>query len=72
MKAAVIQKFGDIPQYQDFPYPITGVGDVVIQVKAVVLENFDKMTAAQHDKAPAGRDVHSWFLRIGLSNVRFG
>ena len=45
MKAAVIQKFGDIPQYQDFPYPITGVGDVVIQVKAVVLENFDKMTA---------------------------
>jgi len=45
MKAAVIQKFGDTPQYQDFPYPTTGVDDVVIQVKAVALENFDKMTA---------------------------
>lgn len=45
MKAAVIQKFGDKPQYQDFPYPITGAADVVIQVKAVAPENFDKMTA---------------------------
>src|ERR1700722_5992615 len=45
MKAAVIDKFGDTPQYQDFPDPTSNVGDIAIQVKAVVLENFDKMTA---------------------------
>ena len=45
MKAAVINKFGDTPQCQDFPDPTPDVGDITIQVKAVVLENFDKMTA---------------------------
>jgi NADPH:quinone reductase-like Zn-dependent oxidoreductase len=46
MKAAVIQKFGDIPQYADFPDPIAGDEDVTILVEAAVLENFDKVTAA--------------------------
>ncbi len=46
MKAAVIKKFGDIPQYKDFPDPIVGNDDIFIQVKAVVLENFDKLTAS--------------------------
>lgn len=46
MKAAVIHTFGDIPQYEDFPDPVVENGDTVITVKAVVLENFDKMTAA--------------------------
>lgn len=46
MKAAVIQAFGDIPQYEQFPDPVLDEGDILIQVKAVVLENFDKMTAA--------------------------
>lgn len=46
MKAAVIRKFGDIPQYQDFPDPEITKDDILIDVKAVVLENFDKMVAA--------------------------
>jgi NADPH:quinone reductase-like Zn-dependent oxidoreductase len=47
MKAAVIQKFGDIPQYRDFPDPIAGDGDTSILVHAAVLENFDKITASE-------------------------
>jgi NADPH:quinone reductase-like Zn-dependent oxidoreductase len=46
MKAAVIRAFGDTPQYEDFPDPAEGGEDTIIQVRAVVLENFDKMTAA--------------------------
>jgi NADPH2:quinone reductase len=46
MKAAVIQKFGDIPRYSDFPDPVAGGGDVPVKVRAVVLENFDKLTAS--------------------------
>lgn len=46
MKAAVIEKFGDIPQYKDFPDPKVVNDDVLIEVKAVVLENFDKLTAS--------------------------
>lgn len=46
MKAAVVQKFGDIPQYSDFPDPEINTGDIPVDVKAVVIENFDKMVAA--------------------------
>src|SRR5215813_10439795 len=53
MKAAVIQKFGDVPQYTDFADPIPINGDVVIEVKAVVLENFDKATASGKHYASA-------------------
>jgi NADPH:quinone reductase-like Zn-dependent oxidoreductase len=42
MKAAVIHTFGDIPQYEDFRDPILGEGDVLVEVRAVALENFDK------------------------------
>jgi NADPH:quinone reductase-like Zn-dependent oxidoreductase len=45
MKAAIIHAFGDIPQYEQFPDPILEKDDTLIQVRAVVLENFDKMTA---------------------------
>jgi NADPH2:quinone reductase len=45
MKAAVINKFGDTPQYEDFPEPNIESGDTLIHTKAVVLENFDKMAA---------------------------
>lgn len=45
MKAAVINDFGEIPCYEDFPDPIPGKDEMLIQVKAVVLENFDKMVA---------------------------
>ncbi|WP_040203590.1 quinone oxidoreductase family protein [Neobacillus jeddahensis] len=43
MKAAVLQKFGDTPRYQDFPDPVPSQNEVLIQVKAVTLENIDKM-----------------------------
>jgi NADPH2:quinone reductase len=46
MKAAVIRAFGDTPEYADFPDPTVDGEDTLIQVRAVVLENFDKMTAA--------------------------
>ena len=46
MKAAVIRTFGDIPHYEEFPDPTPDKDDTLIQVQAVVLENFDKMTAA--------------------------
>ncbi len=45
MKAAVLHEFGAIPVYEDFAEPVEVDGDVVVQVKAVALENFDKMTA---------------------------
>jgi NADPH2:quinone reductase len=46
MKAAVIYKFGDTPRYEEFPDPVPSQGDSIIHVKAVVLENFDKVTVA--------------------------
>jgi NADPH:quinone reductase-like Zn-dependent oxidoreductase len=46
MKAAVLYNFGDIPRYEEFPDPQPGQDDILVQVHAVVLENFDKMTAA--------------------------
>jgi NADPH:quinone reductase-like Zn-dependent oxidoreductase len=45
VKAAVIHEFGSVPRYEDFADPISGAGDLVVHVKAVALENFDKMTA---------------------------
>lgn len=54
MKAAVIHAFGDIPQYEDFSDPVACEGDLVVDVRAVVLDNFDKQTvlgahyASQH------------------------
>lgn len=46
MKAAVINNFGEIPQYADFPDPIAGPDEKLIYFRAGVLENFDKVTAA--------------------------
>ncbi|GHO99619.1 hypothetical protein KSF_096670 [Reticulibacter mediterranei] len=43
MKAAVIHAFGDIPGYETFPNPVLEQGDTLIEVRAVVLENFDRM-----------------------------
>jgi NADPH2:quinone reductase len=45
MKAAVLHEFGSLPRYEDFAEPIANDGDVSIHVKAVALENFNKMTA---------------------------
>ena len=46
MKAAVLHELGGVPRYEDFPDPAAGEGEVVIDVKAVAVENVDKMVAA--------------------------
>src|SRR5690348_6713527 len=44
MKAAVIHAFGEVPHYEDFSDPVARDGDVIVDVRAVALENFDKQT----------------------------
>lgn len=46
MKAAVLHQVGGVPRYEDFPDPVAGEGEVIINVKAVAVENIDKMIAA--------------------------
>jgi NADPH2:quinone reductase len=46
MKAAVLHEVGGIPRYEDFPDPVAGAGEVMIEVKAVAVENVDKAIAA--------------------------
>jgi len=45
MKAAIINNFGAIPRYGDFADPIPGNDETLIDVKAIVLENFEKLVA---------------------------
>ncbi|EID44355.1 quinone oxidoreductase family protein [Parageobacillus thermoglucosidasius] len=45
MKAAVLHKFGEVPRYEEFPDPVPGPDEVLIKVKAVALENVDKVMA---------------------------
>jgi len=45
MKAAVLHKFGKAPRYEDFADPTPGQDEIVIQVKAVALENIDRAMA---------------------------
>jgi NADPH:quinone reductase-like Zn-dependent oxidoreductase len=45
MKAAVLHNFGEVPHYEDFPDPAPGPDELLIEVKAVPLENIDKMMA---------------------------
>lgn len=46
MKAAVINKLGDIPRYEDFPDPVLNDGDVEVKVKAVILDFAVKVLAS--------------------------
>jgi NADPH2:quinone reductase len=46
MKAAVLHQLGAVPRYEDFPDPVAGDGEVVVEVKAVAVENVDKAIAA--------------------------
>jgi NADPH:quinone reductase-like Zn-dependent oxidoreductase len=46
MKAAVLHEIGGIPRYEDFPDPVPGEDEVIIDVKAVAVENVDKRIAA--------------------------
>src|SRR5262245_42092246 len=45
MKAAVLHNFGETPKYEDFPDPTPGEGQILVHVKAVALENVDKVMA---------------------------
>jgi NADPH:quinone reductase-like Zn-dependent oxidoreductase len=46
MKAAVLHEVGGIPRYEDFADPVPGQDEVIIDVKAVAVENVDKLIAA--------------------------
>ncbi|MBM2615996.1 zinc-binding alcohol dehydrogenase family protein [Actinoplanes sp. LDG1-06] len=46
MKAAVLHEIGGVPRYEDFPDPVAGDGEVVIDVRAVAVETVDKRIAA--------------------------
>jgi NADPH:quinone reductase-like Zn-dependent oxidoreductase len=46
MKAAVLHELGAVPRYEDFPDPVAGDGEVIVEVKAVAVENVDKAVAA--------------------------
>src|SRR4030095_10513858 len=43
MKAAVLHKFGETPKFEDFPDPTPAENELVVHVKAVALENVDKV-----------------------------
>lgn len=45
MKAAVLHNYGENPRYEDFPEPVPGEKEELIDVKAVTLENIHKMIA---------------------------
>ncbi|MFI5956035.1 zinc-binding alcohol dehydrogenase family protein [Cryptosporangium sp. NPDC051539] len=46
MKAAVIHERGGVPVYEDFPDPVAGPGQLLIDVRAVAVENVDRKVAA--------------------------
>lgn len=49
MKAAVVHEVGGVPRYEEFPDPVPGQGEVVINVKAVAVENVDlEIVAGSH------------------------
>ncbi|GIM96283.1 quinone oxidoreductase family protein [Paractinoplanes toevensis] len=45
MKAAVLHERGGVPRYEDFPDPVAGDGEVVIEVLATAVENVDHAVA---------------------------
>lgn len=53
MKAAVLHEVGGIPRYEDFPDPVAAEGEVIIDVRAVAVENVDKAVAAGEHYASA-------------------
>jgi NADPH:quinone reductase-like Zn-dependent oxidoreductase len=46
MKAAVLHEIGGTPRYEEFPDPVAGDDEVIVEVKAVAVENVDKTIAA--------------------------
>jgi NADPH2:quinone reductase len=54
MKAAVLHDVGGVPRYEEFPDPVAGDGEVIIEVLAVAVENVDKLIASGKHFASAG------------------
>jgi NADPH2:quinone reductase len=49
VKAAVLHEVGGVPRYEEFPDPVAGPDEVLVDVKAVAVENVDRLVAAgQH------------------------
>lgn len=46
MKAAVVHEVGGLPRYEDFPDPVADDDEVLVQVRAVAVENVDKAVVA--------------------------
>ncbi|GAA2659214.1 quinone oxidoreductase family protein [Paractinoplanes durhamensis] len=46
MKAAVLHERDGVPRYADFPDPVAGDGEVIVEVLAVAVENVDREVAA--------------------------
>jgi NADPH:quinone reductase-like Zn-dependent oxidoreductase len=46
LKAAVVDRAGGVPRYQDFPDPEVGEGQVLLTVEAVAVENVDRAIVA--------------------------
>ncbi|GAA1444330.1 zinc-binding alcohol dehydrogenase family protein [Leifsonia poae] len=46
MKAAVVDRAGAVPRFQDFPDPEVGEGQVLVTVEAVAVENVDRAIVA--------------------------
>ncbi len=54
MKAAVVDRAGGVPRYQDFPDPTVEEGQVLVTVEAVAVENVDRaIVAGTHYTAAA-------------------
>lgn len=54
MKAAVLHEIGGVPRFGDFPEPVAGADEVIVEVKAAAIENVDKAFAAGTHYAGGG------------------
>jgi NADPH2:quinone reductase len=53
MKAAVLHTLGNIPRYEEFPDPVPGDGEVLVEVAAASLKSVDRqMAAGSHYASP--------------------
>jgi NADPH2:quinone reductase len=46
MRAAVLHTFGKVPRFEEFPEPVAGDGEVIVQVHAASLKPIDKQLAS--------------------------
>ena len=46
MKAAVLQKLGEVPRFAEFAEPVAGAEEALLRVRAASLKNIDRQLAA--------------------------